>query len=387
MPTERGIFMSRVKKMFLDIRFITSLYLLAALVVSIQKIYSGALNNVLIFRYSFVNLINKVDLYSLHPEQHLDYYKYSPAFAIFMAPFAAIPSQVGAVVWNLLNAVIFLLGIKSLDIEKKYKTIFLWLCFFEYMTSMNYFQSNVMMAGLMMMVFSCLAKTRPVLSGFISTILFNIKIFGAGVASVFLLYSKKRWFIISAVLSSLVLAVVGILLSSFSYTYEMYLSWLKLLLWDFDASLGVSVMALINQYILMPKLWIQLAGTALTFSPIVICWFKGPRGVSRVALVSAIMIWSVIFNHKAETATYIIAVTGAVLWFVYSSKTILDKILIGLVFIFTTLSPTEFFPKVLVEILGGKDFVKLVPCVLLWIKILFDEWSILLSSKGHQSYR
>jgi hypothetical protein len=379
--------MQRVKGFLTDIRFIVGLYFISTIVVSIQKINSNSINNVLIFRSSFLNFINQIDLYSLHPEQHYDYYKYSPLFAILMAPFAMLPSLWAALVWNLVNAILFLVGVKMLEVDTKSKKIFLWLCFFEFLTSMNYFQSNVMMSGLMLLTFASFSRLKPFVSGILSMLLLSIKIFGASVASIFILYPKKNIFILSAFMFAIVSFLLCVLLSSFEYTTSMYVSWFKLLLWDFDASLGLSVMALINKYVFMPKLWIQVIGTLFTFAPIIICWLRGPRGVSRASLISAVMIWSVIFNHKAETATFIIAVTGSILWFTYSKKTLFDKAIIVLVFIFTTLSPTELFPKPIVEILGGKDLVKLTPCILVWIKILFDEWITLLSLKGHQSYR
>ncbi len=379
--------MQRLKNFLTDIRFIVGLYFVSTIVVSIQKINSNSINNVLIFRSSFFNFINQIDLYSLHPEQHYDYYKYSPVFALFMAPFAMLPPLWAALVWNFVNAILFLIGVKMLEIDTKSKKIFLWLCFFEFLTSMNYFQSNVMMSGLMLLTFASFSKLRPVVSSVLSMLLLSIKIFGASIASIFLLYPKRNIFIISAFIFAIASFLLCVLLSSFEYTASMYVSWFKLLLWDFDASLGLSVMALVNKYVFVPKLWIQIFGTLLTFSPIIICWFRGPKGVSRASLISAVMIWSVIFNHKAETATFIIAVTGAILWFTYSRKTLFDKVLIGLVFVFTTLSPTELFPKSIVELLGGKELVKLAPCILVWIKILFDEWITLLSLKGHQSYR
>ena len=52
-------------------------------------------NNYLIFKDSFIHLFNNKDLYQLYPMEHWDYFKYSPTFALLMAPFAALPDFVG----------------------------------------------------------------------------------------------------------------------------------------------------------------------------------------------------------------------------------------------------------------------------------------------------
>lgn len=370
-------------KFLLKPNFVFFLYMLVTVVASLQKIFKEIPNNYLIFKYSFLNLIYGIDLYSLHPEQHYDYYKYSPVFTLLMAPFTLIPDFVGALLWNVLNVFVFFMGVKSLELDNKYKAIFLWLCLFEVITSINYFQSNLLLAGLMLLVLSYMQKSRVQLSGLMSVILFNIKIFGAGVASIFLLYPNKLKFIFSSLIYFVVLVLVTVLASSYDYMYAMYASWLGLLFWDFDASLGLSVM---SWFSFIPKLWIQVFATLLVFLPILISWIKKYK-LSPYMLTASIMLWSVIFNHKAETATYIIAVTGATLYYAYSRKNILDKILISLVFVLTTLSPTELFPKFILPYLGGKDFVKLLPCFLVWLKLSFEIWTTLWSGARRQHYR
>ena len=52
-------------------------------------------NNYIIFKSSFHFLLTGEDLYALHPETHFDYYKYSPSFPLFMAPFYALPDLPG----------------------------------------------------------------------------------------------------------------------------------------------------------------------------------------------------------------------------------------------------------------------------------------------------
>lgn len=379
--------MQRVKELLLKPYFVFGLYVFIAIVASLQKALHSIPNNFLIFKYSFLNFINGVDLYSLHPEQHVDYYKYSPSFAVLMAPFSYLPTLMGAVIWNLVNVAVLLYGLRKLDVDDKKTSFVLWLCVFEFLTSLQNFQSNILIAGLMILVLTTMGKERPVLSGLLSSLLFNIKIFGAGVVSLFMLHPRKLRVLISFIASLILIGfILPVLFSSYGYTIDMYASWLRLLAWDLDASYGYSVIAVINQFFPVSKTAVQITGTVLLLLPFMYSWISSRRLDPNTVLAS-IMIWSVIFNHKAESPTFIIAVVGSAIWYVTSTRTILNRTLIALVFIFTTLSVTEFFPKQLISLLGGIGLVKSVPCILVWIKINYDEWFTLLSSKGRLSYR
>ena len=41
-------------------------------------------NNYIIFKQSYFHLIENKDLYTLYPNEHWDYYKYSPTFSLLM---------------------------------------------------------------------------------------------------------------------------------------------------------------------------------------------------------------------------------------------------------------------------------------------------------------
>jgi uncharacterized membrane protein YkvA (DUF1232 family) len=84
------------------------------------------------------------------------------------------------------------------------------------------------------------------------------------------------------------------------------------------------------------------------------------------------LIWVVIFNHKAESPTFIVAISGVALWFFSQERKTENLVLIVIAFIFTILAPTDLFPRwVRIGIL--KPYVvKVVPCILIWIKITYD---------------
>src|SRR2546430_12969094 len=52
------------------------------------------------------NLFAGRDLYAAHPEQHFDFYKYSPTFAVLFAPLAYLPFALTFLCWTLLNGLL-----------------------------------------------------------------------------------------------------------------------------------------------------------------------------------------------------------------------------------------------------------------------------------------
>ena len=67
-------------------------------------------NNYIIFAQSFSNLWNGENMYIRHPDVYADLYKYSPTFALVMAPFRALPVWAGLWFWNVSGILLLLAG-------------------------------------------------------------------------------------------------------------------------------------------------------------------------------------------------------------------------------------------------------------------------------------
>jgi hypothetical protein len=92
----------------------------------------------------------------------------------------------------------------------------------------------------------------------------------------------------------------------------------------------------------------------------------------RLTYFASLLIWMIIFNHRAESSTFVIAVTGIALWFFNSRKKTLDLVLLLLALILTSFSPTDLFPRYLREQYVLPYVLKVLPCILIWIKITVD---------------
>ena len=163
---------ARLTKILTDLRFIFAVYCIGAIVATITQILKNnpdnpwsSYNNFLIFKTSFQHLVSGGDLYQLWPADHQDYYKYSPTFALLMAPFSWMNVWVGLSIWNLINALALYFAIaNSRFAVSRLKSYMLWFVLLELLTSMQSSQSNGLMAALMIFGFNKMEDKNPFLA-------------------------------------------------------------------------------------------------------------------------------------------------------------------------------------------------------------------------------
>ncbi len=376
---------NRFQKIISNKRVIVIIYILFALAASIQsliltKTYNegdvvyNSYNNYTIFEKSFEHLKNYQDLYILYPKEHWDLYKYTPTFSAFFGIFNILPDWLGLSLWNLLNATILLLGIYYLPkLNSYHKGLVLLIILIELMTSMQNSQSNGLIAGLIVLSLGLLERNQFFWA--ILCIVFSmfIKLFGIVAFAIFLFYPNKWKSALYAVFWVIVLLALPLFFVNLEQYLKLYISYLNLLTNDHDASYGYSVMGWLHSWfsIELNKNMVVAMGIVVFLLPF--CRLKMfNEFMFKYLLLTSILIWIVIFNHKAESPTFIIAMTGIALWFIQSNKNTLNIILFISTFILTSLSPTDIFPRYLREEFVHPYALKAVPCIFVWIKVIYD---------------
>ncbi len=335
------------------------------------------INNYIIFKTSFQNLIAKKDLYQLYPDKYFDLFKYSPTFALAMAPFSPLPDLPGLIFWNVINAFFLLWAIRALPVREPVKATILIFVLFELITATQNSQSNALMAGLIIGAFAFFEKEKPAWASLLLIGGLYIKIFALVGFSLFLFYPNKGKFMLYSIGWGILFLFLPMLIVSPEQLYDLYLSWWELLRADESRPLELSVMGWLDTWfgIDPPNFYILISGIILFCLPLMrISHFKNQT--FRILFLSQILLWVIIFNHKAESATFIIAVTGVAIWYFYKigigKKDKIDFVLLLFVFVFTCLSPTDLFPKVLRENIVFPYVLKAVPCIFVWMKIIYD---------------
>jgi hypothetical protein len=363
--------------------FLLAGYLLLAWIASVQQ---WALkrpgdpythyNNYIIFRQAFFHLIGHQDLYTLYLTEHWDYFRYSPSFALAFGAFAWMPDLLGLLLWNTLNVGVLFLGWMALPIrDDRVKLAAAWFVAVETMTALQNAQSNVLIAGLLLLAFSFLERRQMAFASLMIVVAAFTKLFGLVAFSLFLLYPEKKKFILFSAAWGIVVGLLPLVVVSPAELVRLYASWWHLLSMDYADSTGLSIMSWLQSWFHLnpPKMIVALVGVAL------FCWpltdVQRYRDFNfRLLFLCNVLIWVVIFNHKAESSTYVIAVCGVALWY-FSRPTRPNLVLVSVAFIFTCLSPTDVFPSSLSATFFVPYSIKAVPCILIWGKTIYElKW-------------
>lgn len=389
--------MQHLKKLFTQPLTLLVLFVVLAILASVQSVLLGLktfqpdgplythYNNYVIFVQSFFHLLEQKDLYILYPAEHWDLYKYSPTFALFFGLFAYLPAVLGLSLWNVLNALILFFGVKALPnfsggVETHgvhlhgRASLLLLVVVPELMTSLQNAQSNAMMAGLMIWAFACLERRQYLAATFFIMATVYIKIFGLVAMALFLFYPRKDKLALFSALWAVVLFALPLVVVDWQQLLFLYRSWGHLLQDDHSISYGFSVMGWLNTWFSLMADKIVVLGTGVLLFCLPLLRVKLYSNFTfRILTLCSVLIWVIIFNHKAESATFVIAMSGIAIWFFAQEKLSWEnQVLLVLAIVFTSLSPTDLFPKFIRKGLLEPYVVKAVPCILIWGKIIWE---------------
>lgn len=343
----------------------------------------GNYNNYLMFARPFHNLLLDKSIYGLHPALYFDNYKYSPTFAWLMGPFYYLPDLPGILLWNLLNTVVFLAGLwfyvsDEKDLAAQRRTVLL-IVFLEALITAQNLQSNNLIVGAMLLGLYHLRNKRVWLAAFFFVLCGFIKFYGVAAAGFFLFYPKKPQFILAMLGWTALFAIAPLTLISADHLLAEYQEWFHVIVIS-KLGLQVSVMGIAESWFGMAKTdgnyrIIELIGAFLFLLPFLRFGLWSDRLFQR-RMVAYFLLFMIVFNKMAESPTYVMAVTGVALWWItLDEPTRLDRILLGLVIVFTSLSPTDIFPSVVQKYFFQPYNIKALPCLLVWARVQYQLWT------------
>lgn len=341
-------------------------------------------NNYIIFKQSWFHLLGNKNLYSFYLPEQADLFKYSPSFAFFMGLFAYLPDWAGLFFWNLLNCLVLfysLVSIREMNSRKLfYVTLFILL---ELILSTMNSQSNALLAGLLILSFNSLEKGKNGFAAFFLVLSVFIKIFSLAGCILFLFYPKKIRSVLYSIISVLIIGLLPLVIVTPHELYAQYQNWWQLLLLDHSESTGMSVYSdIASVFHVMPdKTIVLLFGLLLLLSPLVLFrQYVNPD--FRISYLGLILIWIVVFNHKAESPSYIIAMAGCSIWGIREKITNSRKILLMATLVFTSLFSSDIIPRHFRDTYLDMKFVKSFMSIVLIGFILYGMFRDGLGKRG-----
>jgi hypothetical protein len=332
-------------------------------------------NNFRIFKFSFYHLVQGKDIYQLFPDDHWDLYKYSPGFALCFGLLSWLPDTIGLLLWNLINSLCLYAGVRLLPgISDEKKSWILLFCLLEMLLSIQNTQSNGLMAGLTVLAFALAERRNYFLSTLCVVFSFYIKIYGAAAFVIYLFYPGKLRLAGWSLFWMLLFALLPLVVVDSHQLAMLYRSWLHLLVNDRSASTGLSVMGILVSWwhLDAAKNIVTAAGIVLFLLPLV--YVRYYRDLHfRLLYLANMLIWMVIFNHKAESPTFVIVMAGIGIWYFSQQPDMLDKVLVILSFLLITMSVSDLVPAAVRNGFIRPYGIKAVMAIVIWCRILYEQ--------------
>ncbi|MEQ9063640.1 MAG: glycosyltransferase family 87 protein [Vicingaceae bacterium] len=332
------------------------------------------INNYLIFKNSFGILAEGGNLYDYHKDLHFDLYKYSPAFAMAMAPLYFLPDWLGLSIWNLLNFLCLYFGLKILPgLSEKKVLIIIGIGLLELLGSIMNEQSNGLMAGMIILSLALMENKKTFWALGILVISVYVKLFSIVFLSILLFYPNFLKNVGYALIWFVFLAIIPAIIIGTDQLIALYKSWAYLLANDHQMSQGYSLMGILNSWFgyFPNKLYLLICGLVLAILPL----FRYGRFSSRLfryKFVAMLLAWVIVFNHKSESPTFIIAMTGIGLWYVIDKQKAWRSYFLLFALFAVSIAFSDAMPKLIREAFFYKYSMKALPCVVFLVIVLWE---------------
>lgn len=353
-------------------RFLLGIWITAVIVVSIQATLNHT-NNFETFRTSWFDLLEGRDPYG-PSARHQDFFKYSPTFAVLFAPLAILPFWAGVLLWNALNAGVLYWALGRL-LGHRQAFAARVLVLLDTVGAMQNVQSNALVAGLMLMACADLDTRRELRAAIAIGIGTAVKLFPvvAATYAIFRPYRVPRFALLSTA-AGVALIALPLLVVSPTELGALYHSWRALQQVD-ALDRGHSIMQQLHLWLgySAPNWPVQLLGAGVLLAPLVriSCW-----GIRRFRLLylASLLMFCVLFNHKAESPTFVVAITGVALWWAVVAPTRLSWAALVIVVVGTILSSSDAMPRAIQEGFFEPYRLKILPVLLVWILTQWELW-------------
>jgi len=361
-------------------RWLLALYVGSAALVTLQQAVLGRSNNFRVFRSASLNLFAGRDLYAAHPEQHFDFYKYSPTFALLFAPLAYLPFALAYLCWSLLNALLLWYALDRLLPERP-ATVALALVYLEVLFSMQYGQSNALVAALLILAFIALEQGRQGRAAALVGVDAFIKIFPLAGVSLALFHPRRTRFALLAAAALVGLALLPLAVVPPHELAAQYRSWRATE--AADAQQGHRGYALM-QYLYMwlgadwPNWPVQLAGTTLLLLPLALGRRRWDDAAFRRLFLGTLLVYLVLFNHQSERATFVVAYTGIAIWYASAPTERLRTAVMTLTLLVMVVHDVDIVPRWVKNEILIPYRIKGIPCLVAWLVM---EWQLFVTAR------
>jgi len=365
-------------------------FLLAAVAVILEMARGlGSIDNFLIYRGVFWHVFEQKNLFQLYPLEYESFNNYGPAFSLIIAPFALLPVYIGCFLWAMSGAIVLFFAIQKLPLLSQQKIIVLWISCIEMMTATHNVQFNTLLTAFIILSFVFTLEGKDWLATLFIAAGTLSKVYGI-VGLLFFFFSKnKKQFAFTYIGWMLLIVCLPMLYSSYHYILQTYREWFQQIAKRNEQNVfnstyagmqDISAMGMIRRifgWYSFPEMKLVAVAGIVLLLPFV----KTNRwqlSEFQLSYLSLLLITVVVFSSASESPSFVLAVTGAAIWFAKQPipwKRGYRILLIGL-FLFTILSPTDLIPAYIRTNFIQAYSLKALPCCVIWVVILWEAYRI-----------
>jgi alpha-1,2-mannosyltransferase len=247
-------------------------------------------------------------------------YRYSPTFAILMAPFAYFPDEVGGVLWRLFSTAALLgslLWLARTVLPRpltRDQLACLFLCCVPFsLQSVNNGQANILVIASLLGTVAAVKQERWNLAGILLAVAFICKLYPIALGMILVLLYPRRlgWRVPCFAMVSLWLPF---LLQNPVYVLDQYESWFALLQRDDRSAIDIEqgyrdLWQLIRLYHLpIARTWYVLLQAASGAGIALLCWFRQRRGWTEKDLLTSTLAlacaWMMLLGPATESSSF-----------------------------------------------------------------------------------
>jgi hypothetical protein len=339
-------------------------------------------NNYVIFKQVYYHTKAQTNLYSLYPQEYYDSNHYGPVFSMVVAPFALMPDVWGLFFWSLVNAVLLLWAVHLLPLSNKVKMLILLFCSIEFANSVHNIQFNPIITAIIIFSFVLVNRGKDDWATMLIVLGALVKLYPIVGLAFFVFSKNKGKFVWTTAVWLVVFICLPMLITDSSFVLRSYADWYHSLVEKnqlnvgFGASQDISFMGVCRRIIgnpHLPNTPFLLFG-AMVFGMPLLRFNQFGALQFRLRVLASALLTVVLFSTGSEHPTYIIAVTGAVLWIFLQDKPFSQRniILLVLLLVITGLGLTDAFPKYVREEIVTNYVLKAWPCIIIWFMIAYE---------------
>jgi len=374
---------------FYNIWVITSIIIIGVISITYYELYSDKIfiengyhtlfNKYMTFNKASESLINSVSLYSKHPDNHFDFYKSSPSFALFFSIFNLIPYNVGLFIWNILNSVLIIGVVHNMSkLGYGLRNKFLWILAIEILTMALNEESYGLFLGLLFLAYWQLENGNTGKGAIILSSLMFVKFIGIFFLLLLFIYPNKIRSLATSLLTLMSIALLPLIIVNPDYLYEQYVQWFSLLFRDSNGFVNLSAMNIFESWfdVYANKFIFISIAFALMIIPLI-----GVRNYSsklfRLFFISSILVFVSIFNLKSDHSTFVLSTFGICIWYFYNRErerflSFVDYFLFLGMIIFSIIISNEILMQYVLFDFSFPMYAESIPCFLIWIKLSYD---------------